>query len=385
MAGRRREQGVGVLTTATAPSWRDRFGDSRNRLLGNPAFHRFAARFPLTRWIARRRAGALFDLCAGFVYSQTLFACVELQLLDHLADGARDVATLSVLLAAPQQRLRRLLEAAASLGLLERRDGERYGLGPGGAALLGNPGALAMVRHHAMLYADLADPVALVRNAEPGRLSAYWPYATSPSPAQDQPAGAAAYSSLMAASQAMIADDILDAAPLSGRRSLMDVGGGEGAFLIAAARRAPRLGLTLFDLPSVMPGAEARIAAAGCSDRIRRVAGSFLHEALPAGADVISLVRVLHDHDDEAAMTLLRAARAALAAGGLVMIAEPMAGVRGAESVGAYFEMYLLAMGSGRPRRPEEISAMLRRAGFSRPERLRTNRPVLSSLVIAHV
>ena len=37
-----------------------------------PRFQRWAANSPLTRWIARRRARALFDLCAGFVYSQIL-------------------------------------------------------------------------------------------------------------------------------------------------------------------------------------------------------------------------------------------------------------------------------------------------------------------------
>ncbi len=43
-----------------------------------PDFQRFAGTFVLTRPIARRRAGALFDLCAGFVYSQILLACVRL-------------------------------------------------------------------------------------------------------------------------------------------------------------------------------------------------------------------------------------------------------------------------------------------------------------------
>ena len=48
-------------------------------------------------------------------------------------------------------------------------------------------------------------------------------------------------------------------------------------------------------------------------------------------------------------------------------IAEPMAEVPGAERVGnAYFGLYLLAMGRGRPRTQSEISAMMRAAGLSR-------------------
>ncbi|MCC7280468.1 MAG: methyltransferase, partial [Chromatiaceae bacterium] len=50
----------------------------RNRLLASPAFQRWAVDFPLTRPIAQRRARALFDVTAGFVYSQILFACVRL-------------------------------------------------------------------------------------------------------------------------------------------------------------------------------------------------------------------------------------------------------------------------------------------------------------------
>ena len=59
----------------------------RNRLLASEGFRKLACRFAPTRWIARRRASALFDLVAGFVYSQVLLACVRLKLFDVLADG----------------------------------------------------------------------------------------------------------------------------------------------------------------------------------------------------------------------------------------------------------------------------------------------------------
>ena len=66
--------------------------ERRDRLLASRRFQRWAAAFPLTRPIARRRARALFDLCAGFVYSQVLFACVRLKLFDALAAGPLAVA-----------------------------------------------------------------------------------------------------------------------------------------------------------------------------------------------------------------------------------------------------------------------------------------------------
>ena len=74
----------------------------RDRWLSNPKFQRWAAAFPLTRPTARKRARALFDVCAGFVYSQILFACVRLKLFDLLAAGPLTAADIAAQLAVPR-------------------------------------------------------------------------------------------------------------------------------------------------------------------------------------------------------------------------------------------------------------------------------------------
>jgi demethylspheroidene O-methyltransferase len=144
------------------------------------------------------------------------------------------------------------------------------------------------------------------------------------------------------------------------------------------------LQLVLFDLPAVAARAEARFAEAGVTGRSRVVGGDVFRDALPGGCDLVSLVRVVHDHDDAGAMAILRAVRAALAAGGTLLLAEPMAGVRGAETVGdAYFGMYLLAMGSGRARTPRMLCAMLLDAGFRTARLRRTATPLQTGLIVA--
>jgi len=350
----------------------------RNRVIANPAFQRWAARFPLTRPVARRQARALFDLTAGFVYAQVLHACVRLRLLQHLAEGPLSPAEAAAATALAPAAAERLLKAAAALDLAEPRPGGRYGLGQRGAALLGAPGVAEMIDHHALLYADLADPVALLRRGGGGgRLAGYWPYAEGGDLAE-----AEAYSRLMAASQSMVAAQVLDAYPIARHRRLLDVGGGEGAFLRAVVARAPRLQLALFDLPAVVERARSALGQAGV--RADFHPGSFFHDPLPRGADVISLVRVLHDHDDAAALALLKNIRAALPPGGVLLIAEPMSQTPGAAPMGdAYFGFYLLAMGSGRPRTPAEIKAMLRQAGFRRIRRRSTALPLVAQLIVA--
>ena len=79
----------------------DRWRGLRDALLSSRRFQRFAAAFPLTRPIARRRAADLFDLCAGFVYSQVLFACVSLRLLPQLQGGPQSVTTLAARASVP--------------------------------------------------------------------------------------------------------------------------------------------------------------------------------------------------------------------------------------------------------------------------------------------
>ncbi len=365
------------------PTLRERFRAFRIARVASPGFQRWAAGFPLTRRIARRNTRALFDLCAGFTYSQVLFACIRLDLFQTLRPGPLPTAVLAERLCLAPERADRLLKAAASLDLIVRLTDTRWALADLGAALIGNPSVAAMIEHHAMLYADLADPVALLRGESgPTRLSGYWPYAKAAEPGAADAEAVAGYSRLMAASQALIAEDVLDAYPLDRHACLMDVGGGEGAFVTAAAARHPKLRLMLFDLPAVAARAEARLGKAGLPVACR--GGSFFSDPLPCGADAISLVRIVHDHDDARVTLLLRAAHDALPPGGTLLVAEPMAGTPGAEPIGdAYFGFYLLAMGSGRARTAAELSAMLRGAGFTEIRSVKTRRPLLTRLIIA--
>ena len=374
-----------TLTPASSLTWQDRALSWRDRLFANDRFQRWIATFPLTRRAARRHAQGAFDLCAGFVYSQILAACVELKLLERLAAHPQTAADLARDTAIPLAAMERLLAAAAALDLVSRRARQRWGLGTKGAGIVGSPGLTDMISHHALLYADLRDPVALLRGQAPEtRLANYWPYANGAEPTPPQAQKIADYSRLMARTQGMIAHDIIDAYPLKKHRRLLDIGGGEGAFVSAVAAAAPDLELALFDLPAVAVLAEQALTLANLKDRVTVFGGNFFSSTLPQGADIISLVRILHDHDDDAALMLLRNIHAALPPGGTLLLAEPLSATPGAETIGdAYFGFYLLAMGSGRPRTADEVAAMLRTAGFRHPRQLRTARPMLVSAIAA--
>jgi demethylspheroidene O-methyltransferase len=326
----------------------------------------------------------MLDLCAGFVYSQVLFSCVRLRLFDILFKEPLTAAALAERLSLSPEATCRLLDAAVSLGLAERRGRSVYGLGQLGAALVGNRAALALIEHQPLLYADLQDPVALLRGSPRSAVIArYWPYSAAAHPTELAAAEVAPYSALMAASQPLIAQEVLDSYPIHRQRCLFDVGGGEGVFLAAAAARAPALRLMLLDLPAVAERARARLSDAGLLERTSIYGGDFLKDPLPAGADIISLIRIIHDHDDASALALLRAVRRALAPEGTLLIAEAMSGIKGAEPLDAYYGFYTLAMGRGQPRTVAEIGRLLQQAGFGRFRLLRNRMPVLASILVA--
>jgi demethylspheroidene O-methyltransferase len=113
--------------------------------------------------------------------------------------------------------------------------------------------------------------------------------------------------------------------------------------------------------------------------------GSFLTDPLPAGADVISLIRVVHDHDDDAVLQLFARVREALPRDGVLVIGEPMSELSGVDPVGAYFVFYLRAMGSGRPRSVVALRNMLKQSGFSDVRQRATRIPMIAKVLVARV
>ena len=343
----------------------------RNRLVASPKFRAAALRLPGGRSAAAAYAMEAFVLVSGFVRSQILSAAWTSGLLAELARGPTDARTLSDRCRLPIEGTERLLRASVAARLVELSDPNDFALTALGVAIASDSGITAMIGHHALLYADLADPLALLRGESIGKLASFWSY----SEAERSPLTAQAYSDLMAASQTMIADEILGAYDFRRHRRVLDVGGGRGTFLerLAASKSGVGIDRAVFDLPDV---------AAAADPSIKRFEGDFLKDPLPEGFDLVTLVRVLHDHDDAAMLRILGAAKAAMRPGAVLLIGEPMAGSDSAgAAVAAYFEMYLLAMGSGRPRTPAELTSALTRSGFRSIRRRRTALPLLASVI----
>jgi hypothetical protein len=88
-------------------------------------------------------------------------------------------------------------------------------------------------------------------------------------------------------------------------RTVVDVGGADGALLAAILRAHPGVEGVLVDRPSAIERAPAVFAAAGVADRARGIGQSFL-DPLPDGADLYVLMKVLNDFTDRDKVPILR-------------------------------------------------------------------------------
>jgi demethylspheroidene O-methyltransferase len=299
------------------------------RRLSDPLLYPMLRRNWLTRWVTRRRTARLYELMSGFANTQVLVACVRLGLLDALARSARTASELSVHLATPEHRLKPLLHAAQSMGLIRKDGNGCLALASLAWPIVSHPGLKVMIEHNQLLYEDLLAPEHFLREGG-GRMQAFWPYVEGLQGGdtvhlRGQGEQSKRYSEVMDASAVFVIEEVLASHRFARHRCVMDVGCGMGRFMIRVGQAFPSLRLKLFDLPSVVSLAAGKLEEAGLMGRFECHPGSFKTDELPKGADLITLVRIGHDHSDAVCLELFRKAWAALPEGGQLLLAEPMA------------------------------------------------------------
>jgi hypothetical protein len=163
-------------------------------------------------------------------------------------------------------------------------------------------------------------------------------------------------------------------AGLDGHRRLVDVGGANGPFAVAALRQSPQLRAVVFDLAPVAPHLERTRVEHGLADRLSFVAGDFFGDDLPAG-DLIAMGYVLSNWPDRECSQLLRKAHAACVPGGRVLIMERLFDDdRDGPIATAVMNLEMQVETRGRHRTPAEYIQLLTDAGFADPQVRRSTR-----------
>jgi len=143
---------------------------------------------------------------------------------------------------------------------------------------------------------------------------------------------------------------------------VVDVGGGDGAMLVAILEANPGLQGLLFELPEVVEAARARLEASRLAERYTLKSGSFL-DSVPAGGDVHVLSNVLHDWDDDHCRRILASCRRAMREGARLFIVDAIMPEDPPFTLAA-LDLQMMVVLGGKQRTEQEYRAIIEAAGF---------------------
>lgn len=311
-------------------------------------------------------ADELTALARDYQPAAVLMAAAELELFDLLGGSDFTAAQAASRLRADLRATTILLDALASLQLLDKQDG-RYRAPPAAARLLSasGPGSvLAMLQHQTNCMRRWAQLAAVVKTGQPP---------TRPPSIRGEQADYESFVEAMDNVSAPVAPTIIDELTLPPFKHLLDIGGASGTWTIAFLRRYPHATATIFDLPQVIPQARRRIADAGLSHRVDFVGGDFYTDALPSGADLAWISAIVHQNSRAQNRDLLAAVFKSLVPDGQVLIRDiVMDESRISPRGGALFAINMLvSTAQGGTFTLDELRGDLQQAGFSAVQLLR--------------
>ena len=309
--------------------------------------------------LARAQA-ALQQMTNGYWTTQIIYVAAKLGIADLLSHGPQAVDTLARATRTHAPTLSRLMRALGSLGLFRENEQHQYELTILGRCLVsGSPGAL---RARAILngeewyraWGGLLDGVRTGTSSFENLFGKpFFEYLAGRADT------AATFNEAMASSTEAAAAAVVKAYDFTGCRTIVDVGGGTGAFLGAILRAAPDARGIVFDRPHVAAAAREVLARASIAGRCDVVGGDFL-EAVPSGGDVYVLSWIVHDWDDDRSIAILGNCRRAMSRDARLLLIEQVVPAGNQPSLSKLYDIHMLVhYGGGRERTQEEYRRLL--------------------------
>jgi hypothetical protein len=255
-------------------------------------------------------------LALAYRSSMVLFAATELGLFTAIANGEGTVDGLAGACHAEREPLRMLLEACVAEGLVTTSQGRFVNTAVTDAFLVRSRPTYG---GHGLKYAEDLYPVwgRLVDLVRTGK-----PVIDPESILGDDKEKTRAFILAMHERARGLSAVLPHGADFSGRRRLLDVGGGPGTYSIALVQQTSGLQSTILDLPGVLEITREIVEQNGCTDRVTLRPGNYLTSDFGTGYDAVLLSGMMHRETGATCQMLLAKAFAALEPGGLVVVSD---------------------------------------------------------------
>jgi hypothetical protein len=306
---------------------------------------------------------ALFEMATAYWLSQAIYVAAKLGVADLLKDGPQSCVALATSTGSDAPSLFRLMRALSSVGIFSHLGGDRFALSRLAESLRTEAhGSLRsmVITIGEIHYQACGSLLHSIQTGSPAFNSVFgtglFDYL------QQNDAAADAFNQGMANVSSMLAYAILMAYDFAGISSIVDVGGGQGKLLEKILQCNPGIRGTVFDTASTIERADQQLGN-NTWRRCAYVTGDFF-TSVPKGADAYILCGVIHDWDDNRAITILKNCRRAIAEKGRVLLVDMVVPETDEVSFSKLLDLNMLAMTGGRERTSAEFYALLDAADY---------------------
>jgi hypothetical protein len=305
----------------------------------------------------------LQDIARAYTRSAVLYTAIDVELFTHVRQGADSEAALADATGLRPIDVGRLVTCCLSMDLLRWAD-------QGAARLENAPDVDRYLVKGERSYAgpwmhftrpDVADwfrMTQLMREGQPTLLGLY---------DDITPESAREYHRATSSIGFGAARRFVRAVDLSGRRHLLDLGGGSGAYSITAVKAFDGLRATVLDLPPVVEATKDYIAEHDVAGKVDTHGADFTQGEFPRPCDVVVMASNLPIYDGEVIGSVVDRAFRALEPGGeMHLIGEMLDDDRRGPVDAAMWGMNELICGSlGRSHSRSECAGYFSAAGFA--------------------
>jgi hypothetical protein len=320
----------------------------------------------------------MMQTITGVWTSCCIYNAAKLNVAEILVAKPLSIAQLAEATHSHAPSLYRLMRALASVGIFAENENGEFANTPLSETLRGDvPGSMKAVA--IMLLGDHYGPWGnLLYSIKTGGIAfdnfegmSLWQYY------ETHPDEGANFMKAMTNLSNMDIVNLLPAYNFSPYKTIVDIGGGNGALLMTILKETPGASGIVFDLEYVVEETEKLINAQGLGERCKTGGGDFF-EAVPEGADAYILKRVLHDWDDEKALQILKNCAKAMKPGSKVLVLEAVISEGNTPHPGKFMDMNMMAVAGGRERTEKEWGTLFTKAGLKLNTVIHTHSPMLS-------